>query len=92
MSKNHKLLEKGKLKMESLRLRSRIGKDGLLKIHLPQAKEGTEFDIIVIYEIAVPKEETATQQTMKLSDFYGCIQDETFIRHPQLEQPEREAF
>jgi len=27
-----------------------------------------------------------------LSDFYGCIQDETFIRHPQLEQPEREAF
>jgi hypothetical protein len=33
MSKNHKLLEKGKLKMESLRLRSRIGKDGLLKIH-----------------------------------------------------------
>ena len=92
MSKNHKLLEKGKLKMESLRLRSRIGKDGLLKIHLPQAKEGTEFDIIVIYEIAVPKEKTATEQTMKLSDFYGCIQDETFIRHPQLEQPEREAF
>ena len=92
MSKNRKLLEKGKLKMESLRLRSRIDKDGLLKIHLPQAKEGTEFDIIVIYEIAVPKEETATQQTMKLSDFYGCIQDETFIRHPQLEQPEREAF
>jgi hypothetical protein len=99
MSKNRKLLEKGKLKMESLRLRflrstslSRIGKDGLLKIHLPQAKEGTEFDIIVIYEIAVPKEETATEQTMKLSDFYGCIQDETFIRHPQLEQPEREAF
>jgi len=29
---------------------------------------------------------------MKVSDFYGCIQDETFIRHPQLEQPEREAF
>ena len=92
MSKNRKLLEKGKLKMESLRLRSRIGKDGLLKIHLPRAKEGTEFDIIVIYEIAVAKEETATEKTMKLSDFYGCIQDETFIRHPQLEQPEREAF
>ena len=80
------------LKMESLRIRSRIGKDRLLKIHLPQAKEGTEFDIIVIYEIAVPKEATATETTMKLSDFYGCFQDETFIRHPQLEQPERETF
>ncbi|MFN5999767.1 MAG: hypothetical protein ACK471_00050 [Dolichospermum sp.] len=92
MSKNHKLLEKGKLKMESLRLRSRIGKDGLLKIHLPQAKEGTEFDIIVIYEIAGPTQQTATQQTLNLSDFYGCIQDETFIRHPQLDHPDREAF
>jgi hypothetical protein len=27
-----------------------------------------------------------------LSDFYGCIQDETFIRHPQPEQAERELF
>jgi hypothetical protein len=32
------------------------------------------------------------EDTTKLSDFYGCIKDETFIRHPQPEQPEREAF
>ena len=24
--------------------------------------------------------------------FYGCIDDETFIRHPQSEQPEREPI
>lgn len=35
---------------------------------------------------------SSIQNTTKLSDFYGCIQDETFIRHPQPEQPERETF
>ncbi|MEA5576778.1 hypothetical protein [Anabaena sp. UHCC 0451] len=69
--------------IQSLRVRSRIGKDGLLQIQLPQAKEGTELDIIVVYELTSLPEQTPIEETMKLSDFYGCIQDETFIRHPQ---------
>ena len=73
--------------MQSMRVRSLIGKNGLLQIQLPETTEGTELDIILVYESASP-----TKTTTKLSDFYGCIQDETFIRHPQLEQPEREAF
>jgi hypothetical protein len=27
-----------------------------------------------------------------LAQYYGCIDDETFIRHPQLEQSEREPI
>ncbi|WP_199246082.1 hypothetical protein [[Phormidium] sp. ETS-05] len=27
-----------------------------------------------------------------LAQYYGCIDDETFIRHPQPEQPERQAI
>jgi len=54
---------------------------------LPETTEGTELDIILVYESASP-----TKTTTKLSDFYGCIQDETFIRHPQPEQAEREPF
>ncbi|MEA5620353.1 hypothetical protein VB711_21255 [Cronbergia sp. UHCC 0137] len=73
--------------MQSIRVRLRIGKDGLLQIQLPQAQEGTELDIILVYETA-----SLNQNTTRLSDFYGCIQDGTFIRHPQPEQPEREAF
>lgn len=73
--------------MQSIRVRSRIGKNGLLQIQLPETTEGTELDIIVVYETA-----PAIQNTTKLSDLYGCIQDETFIRHPQPEQPERETF
>ncbi|MBE9054637.1 hypothetical protein IQ237_01060 [Sphaerospermopsis sp. LEGE 08334] len=77
--------------MHSMRVRSRIGKDGLLQIQLPEAKEGTELDIVLVYETAEKVQKT-TQNTINLSDFYGCIQDETFIRHPQPEQPERETF
>ena len=63
--------------MQSLRVRSLIGKNGLLQIQLPETTEGTELDIILVYE-------SAKKTTKKLSDFYGCIQDETFIRHPRL--------
>ena len=72
--------------MQSMRMRSLIGKNGLLQIQLPETTEGTELDIILVYESA-PKTTTTT-----LSDFYGSIQDETFIRHPQPEQAEREPF
>lgn len=73
--------------MQSMRVRSLIGKNGLLQIQLPETTEGTELDIILVYESASPK-----TITKKLSDFYGSIQDETFIRHSQPEQPERELF
>lgn len=74
--------------MQSIRMRSRIGKNGLLQIQLPESTEGTELDIILVYEPASPQIDGA-----KLSDrFYGCIQDETFVRHPQPEQQERESF
>jgi hypothetical protein len=71
--------------MQSMRVRSLIGKNGLLQIQLPETTEGTELDIILVYE-------SAPQKKTKLSDFYGCIQDETFIRHTQPEQAEREPF
>ncbi|NCS55048.1 MAG: hypothetical protein GPJ23_23535 [Microcystis aeruginosa G13-05] len=69
---------------------AKIDEDRLLElrqIQLPETTEGTELDIILVYESASP-----TKTTTKLSDFYGCIQDETFIRHPQPEQAEREPF
>jgi hypothetical protein len=38
--------------------------------------------------------ETPPQKTTEypLPQFYGCIEDETFFRHPQGEQAEREAI
>jgi hypothetical protein len=74
--------------MQSIRVRSRIGKNGMLQIQLPSETEGTELDIILVYQQA-----SSAERTKKLSDrFYGSIQDDTFFRHPQPEQPDREAF
>jgi hypothetical protein len=83
--------------MQSIRVRSRIGKDGIVQIQLPEVTEGTEVDIIVVYESASTAKDTRKMSgkrsyAQRAFRFYGCIQDETFVRHPQPEQPERETF
>jgi hypothetical protein len=45
------------------------------------------------YALTEPNFSTQTQiSTYPLPKFYGCIQDETFLRHPQGQQPEREPI
>jgi hypothetical protein len=70
--------------MHSITLKSHIGSDGLLKVHLPDMRD---MDIEV-YQTSL----TSSFKTAPLSQFYGCIQDDSFIRHPQLKQPEREPL
>ena len=55
--------------MHSIRMRSKVGKNGLLQLQLPQATEGLELDIILVYEPA-PKFAASTKVNPK---FYGCI-------------------
>lgn len=73
--------------MQSIRLKSYVGSDGLLQIHLPNIKD-TDVEVMVIYQISQPK----AVQGSDLSQFYGCIQDDSFFRHPQSEQPERKLL
>jgi hypothetical protein len=72
--------------MNSIRLKSHVDGDGLLHIQLPDVCD-TDVEIILVYQPVVPKSSAES-----LAQFYGCIQDETFIRQPQGEQPERESF
>jgi hypothetical protein len=74
--------------MHSIRIRSRIGKDGLLQIALPEVMEGAELDIILVYEPAI---ENSIINRLNNS-FYGCIQDDTFVRQPQGQQANREPI
>jgi len=73
--------------MNSITLRSHIGNDGLLTIRLPDVRD-TDVEITIVYQISQPN----VSETVPLSQFYGCIQDESLIRHPQGEQLERESF
>ncbi|AFZ20167.1 hypothetical protein [Allocoleopsis franciscana] len=73
--------------MQSITLKSHIGSDGLLKVHLPDIRD-TDIEVVIVYQTTLSK----SVETAFLSQFYGCIQDDSFIRHPQNEQPERESL
>jgi hypothetical protein len=73
--------------MNSIKLKSHVDSDGMLHISLPEL-QNTDVDITIVYQPIAPK----LSGIGSLKQFYGCIQDETFIRHPQGEQPERESF
>lgn len=73
--------------MQSITLKSHIGSDGLLKVHLPDIRD-TDIEVVIVYQTTLPKAVKAAP----LSEFYECIQDDSFIRHPQNEQPEREPL
>ena len=74
--------------MHSIRMRSKVGKNGLLQVQLPQSTEGSELDIILVYE---PASKFAASNKVN-PKFYGCIDDDTFVRHPQGTQSEREPI
>ena len=63
--------------MNSITLKSHIGSDGVLKVHLPDMRD-TDIEVIVVYQTSLPKAVDAAD----LSQFYGCIQDDSFFRHP----------
>lgn len=73
--------------MQSITLKSHIGSDGFLKVHLPDLRN-TDIEVVIVYETSLPK----AIEAAPVSQFYGCIQDDSFIRHPQNEQPEREPL
>jgi len=73
--------------MHSITLKSHIGSDCLLKVHLPDMRD-TDIEVVIVYQTSLPK----NFETSPLSQFYGCIQDDSFFRHPQGEQPERELM
>ncbi len=52
---------------------------------------------LLAQSLTTQKNNTHPEQLSKLREypqpqFYGCIQDETFFRHPQGQQPEREPI
>ncbi|VXD17649.1 conserved hypothetical protein [Planktothrix serta PCC 8927] len=90
--------------MQSIKVKSHIGKDGILHIPLPEIRD-TEVEAIIVYQ-PLQKNENPSLASLygicaddpiiinddgtKLSDrFYGCIQDETFVRHPPIAIPNR---
>jgi hypothetical protein len=61
----------------------------------PQAELREELDLTRLLKTLIESLQPETPTELReypLPQFYGCIQDETFFRHPQGQQPEREAI
>jgi hypothetical protein len=61
--------------MQSITLKSHIGQDGLLKVHLPDMRN-TDVEVVIVYQTSLTK----AIEAEPLSRFYGCIQDDSFNR------------
>ncbi|AGY57547.1 hypothetical protein [Gloeobacter kilaueensis] len=73
--------------MHSIQRKLHIGSDGLLKVHLPEARN-MDVDVVIVYRTSTIEQ----VEEAPPAQFYGCIQDETFLRQPQNAQPERESL
>ena len=75
---------------DTIRIQSRVGKDGVLKLEVPLDASDAESDVLVTIERIGRHDE---QQTSEWKEFIeqtaGSIQDETFRRHPQGDYEER---
>lgn len=63
-----------------------------LEKKLLQLSPSDKRHIIKLLTESLQSETESETPEYPLPQFYGCIQDETFFRHPQGEQPEREAI
>lgn len=75
--------------MEAIRVKARVGEDGLLKLQLPLSAHGAECEVIVLLE---PEKEDTSDSHEDLQ----TVDWETFVRrtfgslaHEPMERPEQ---
>lgn len=67
--------------METIKLKTHIGEDGVLKVELPVGVTNVDAEVIVVYEVDTPEAEdweTFVNRT------YGILADDPIERPPQL--------
>ncbi|MGB0561398.1 MAG: hypothetical protein ACPGVO_06290 [Spirulinaceae cyanobacterium] len=83
--------------MQSIKLKSRIGSDGILHLDIPVGITDKDLEVMIVFQAIAPQAAVSPPASLGWrSDFFertaGSIQDETFIRHPQGDFEEREVF
>jgi hypothetical protein len=83
--------------MQSIKLRSQVGKDGMLHLNIPVGITDKELEVMVIYQ---PLESTTQPKTPAelgwppgfFEQTAGCLQDDPLVRYPQGEDEQRELL
>ncbi|MDZ8236093.1 MAG: hypothetical protein RMZ69_02780 [Nostoc sp. ChiQUE01a] len=85
--------------MESIKIRSYVGEDGVLHLDIPVEMKETELEVTVTLKPI--KKQTASLEEEKLTQLewhefidktYGCLADDPIMRHPQGDYEKREAL
>ena len=83
--------------MQSIKVRSRVGADGILHLQIPVGIKDTDLEVIVIFQPIVPATQAKTPEDLGWPPGFfertiGCFQDEPLVRGEQLEYEIREKL
>jgi hypothetical protein len=85
--------------MQSIKIRSYVGKDGMLHLDIPLEMRETQLEVTVTFEAVNQTIKIAQNQELKdlewhdfINRTYGCLADDPIIRYPQDEYEEREPI
>ncbi|MBE9160734.1 hypothetical protein [Tychonema sp. LEGE 06208] len=67
--------------MQSIKVRSRVGSDGMLHLQIPVGIKDTELEVIVVFQPITPATEAKTPEDLGwppvfFERTFGCFQDE----------------
>jgi hypothetical protein len=83
--------------MQTLRVRERTGKDGVLHVSVPLGIPDTDCEVVLVVQSGQTKTPSTAPEELGwppgyFEDTFGSIDDETFVRPPQGEMPKPVEF
>lgn len=79
--------------MQSIKLRSHVGSDGILHLDIPVGVHDAELEVTVTVQPIAPPEAKTPEELGYPPDFFertaGSFQDEPLVRYPQGKLQER---
>jgi hypothetical protein len=79
--------------METIKVKARIGKDGILKLEVPTGLSAREVEVVLVMQEAEPQVVDANGWPTGFFDrTYGALADDPIERPPQLPLEERDPI
>ena len=81
--------------MDSVKLRSRVGEDGVLHLDVPVGLTDAELEVTVTFKKVTPVTKTPEELGWEpgfIERTYGSCADDPLVRYPQGEYEEREPL
>ena len=83
--------------MQSIKLRSHVGQDGILNLRVPVEVTETDVEVIVVVQDLAPATSLSTPESLKwpagfFEQTFGCLKDDPIVRGEQGEYESRDEL